>query len=75
MRSIGVHAEAVTASDTVTYSTPSWIYIGGAGNVKVDTEGGETVTFNNVLASIALPVSVTRVYSTGTTATNMVRCW
>lgn len=75
MRTIAVHAEAVTASDTKTFSTPGWLFIGGAGNVKVDTEGGETITYNSVIAGTSLPVSVTRVYSTGTTATNMVINW
>lgn len=51
------------------------LYIGGAGNLKVDTIGGDTVTFNSVLAGSFIPVQVTRVYATGTTATSIVALW
>lgn len=47
------------------------LYIGGTGDVKVDTVNGTTVTFSSVPVGI-LPVQVKRVYSTGTTATNIV---
>ena len=74
-RSVPEHAEAVTPSDTLSLGATSTIYIGGAGNIKVVTTGGDTVTFNGVLAGIFLPVAVTQVFSTGTTATNMVACF
>jgi len=46
--------------------------VGGAGNIKVDTLGGDTVTFTGVLAGSILPVRILKVYSTDTTATNIV---
>ena len=46
------------------------LYIGVTGNVKVDMVGGTAVTFANVPVGI-FPVSVTRVYSTGTTASSI----
>lgn len=48
------------------------LFVGGAGNIKVDTLGGDTVTFTGVLAGSILPVRILKVYSTDTTATNIV---
>lgn len=47
------------------------IYVGGAGNIKVDDLAGNAVTYA-VVAGALLPVLVTRVYLTGTTATGIV---
>ena len=66
-------AAAVTPSDSGVISPVArGLYIGGAGAVKVDTEGGTAVTFSGATAGSILPVKVKRVYSTGTTATNIV---
>lgn len=51
------------------------LYIGGAGNIKVTTAGGDTVTFTGLLAGMFLPVQVLRVWSTDTTATNIIALW
>jgi len=66
-------AAAVTTSDTVNFPTASVVFVGGAGNVRVFTAQGSDVTFTGVLGGSILPVQVLRVYSTNTTATNMVR--
>jgi len=70
------NAAAVTPSDTVNLSnTASALWIGSTGNIKVDLEGvGDGITFN------ALPVGlfrarITRVYATGTTASNIISMW
>lgn len=65
-------AAAVTPNDSTDLSTPAVIYIGGTGNVKVTTAQGTAVTFNGLPAGAVIPVQVLRVWSTGTTATNMV---
>lgn len=65
-------AQAITPSDTVNLSTAMVIWVGGAGNIKVTTAQGTAITFTGVLAGSILPVQVLRVWSTGTTATNMV---
>lgn len=49
------------------------LLIGVAGDVKVTTTGGSTVTMT-VPAGI-LPVSVVRVFATGTDATDIVALW
>jgi hypothetical protein len=48
------------------------LYIGTAGDVKVDMVSGTTLTFTAVPAGVILPVRARRVYATGTTATNIV---
>ena len=66
-------AFAITGNDSTDLTvTPRAIYVGGAGNVKVTTIGGDTVTFSGALAGTIIPVRVTRVFSTGTTATNLL---
>jgi hypothetical protein len=51
------------------------LYVGGAGNVAVETVGGDVVTFNGVTAGQFLPVQVLKVKSTGTSATNIIALW
>jgi len=67
-------AAAVTASDS-TEIYGSALYVGGAGSVSVVTEGGDTAAFANVPAGTTLVIRFTKVRSTGTTATNLVRMW
>ena len=70
------HAEAVTPHNTNDLSGPcDSLYVGGAGAVKIDTAGGETVTISGVQAGSCINIRATRVYSTDTTATDIVRLW
>jgi hypothetical protein len=49
------------------------IYVGVGGNITVDmTDSGTNITFLAVPQGTILPIQVKRVYSTGTTATNLV---
>lgn len=67
------HAAAVTPSDTADLSTSSKrLWVGSAGNVKVTTVGGDTVTYTAVPAGAYLNVRAARVFATLTTATNIV---
>ncbi len=68
-------AEAVTPSDTVNLATPSVIFVGGAGNVRVTTAQGDDVVFSGAQAGGVIPVQVIRVWATNTTATNLVRVY
>lgn len=68
-------AEVVTPSDTVNLGSPSVIYVGVSGNVQVTTANGDVVTFNGVPSGAVIPVQVIRVWSTSTTATNMIRIY
>lgn len=68
-------ATSVIKSDTTVFAATRGLYVGVSGDVKVDHASGETVTYIGLAAGMLHPVSVTRVYSTGTTATNIVACY
>ena len=51
------------------------LYIGTAGNLRVTTVAGDDVTFSGVLGGSFFPVNVVKVFSTGTTATNIIALW
>jgi hypothetical protein len=67
-------ASAVTTSDSTIYGQPTRaLYIGAAGNLTVDmADGGSSVLFVGVQGGTLLPIQVTRIYATGTTATSIV---
>jgi len=67
------NAAAVTPSDTNDLAFASKrLWIGGTGAVKVNTVGGSTVTYTGVPAGAYLNVRASRVFATGTTATNII---
>lgn len=60
-------------SDTVDLTNATRaIYTGSGGSIKVDLVGSGTVTFTSVPAGTLLPIRVKRLYSTGTTATDVI---
>jgi hypothetical protein len=65
---IASDAFAVTPSDSAAQRAYA-VWVGGAGNVAVRTEDGTTVTFTGAQAGTILPVRVSQVLATGTTAT------
>jgi hypothetical protein len=72
------HAAVVdlTAADVALAPGSRRLYVGGAGDVKVDTVGGEAgVVFQSVIAGMYLDVRATKVYKVGTTATKIVALW
>ena len=70
-----IHAQSITPSDNHSLAQSSKIYVGGAGNLKVITEAGETVTFAGVQTGTTTPVWVLKVFDTDTTATLLLACW
>ena len=66
-------AEAVTPSDSIDLTNVCRaLWIGGAGNISVIMANGATVLFSGVAAGTMLPLRVSRVRSTSTTATLIV---
>jgi hypothetical protein len=65
-----------TASPQTSNGNPGCnLYIGGAGNVKVTTIGGDIITFNAVTVGSVLPVQVIKLHGTGTSATLIDALW
>jgi len=62
----------VTKHDTTLIDEFKALYIGTTGNVKVGNAAGDAITFVGLPAGTILPVYGIRVYSTGTTASNIV---
>ena len=65
-------AASVTPSDSTVLEATVGLYVGGFGDVAVTMTGGGDVTFTNLAIGVIHPISVTKVKSTGTTATNIV---
>ena len=51
------------------------LYVGTGGNLRVLTVGNDDVTFVTVGGGVFLPVSVKRVFATGTAASSIVALW
>jgi len=68
-----IHAFTITPNDSedLAYVTRS-IYVGVGGTIVLITAGGETVTLVNVQSGSVLPLRVSRVKATSTSATNMI---
>lgn len=62
----------VVPSDVAFIENTRSLYVGGAGNVKVTLLSGVDITFSGVGAGTFMPIQVTRVFATGTTATLIV---
>lgn len=65
-------AKAVTLSDSALLPRTRALYVGTGGNLKVTTAYGTDVTFANAPSGSILPLQVTKVWSTGTTAANVL---
>lgn len=78
-------AAVVTPSDSVnipnvanqdgTGNNGCVLYIGGDGDIKVTTVGGDDVIFVGLTAGSFVPVQVVRVWATGTNATDILALW
>jgi len=73
----GTTGVAVTPSDSsdiigATANTPATLFVGTGGNINVVTLGGSTLLLKNIADGSFLPIQVTRVKATNTTATDIV---
>jgi len=64
-------AVEVTPSDSDSISTCRAVIVGGAGNIKADFKDGTTATFY-VAAGVPIAAMLTKIYTTDTTATDIV---
>ena len=66
---------SVTPNDSTDISYDACLYIGTGGDVKLTAADGTTVTFSNVPSGTFMPVAARRIWSTGTTASDIVALW
>lgn len=71
---IATKVEAITPSDTVTYADFGVLYVGVGGDVAVSskTTDDTPVVLKNVPDGTILPLYVSKVWATDTTATDIV---
>ncbi len=62
----------IASSDHAFAAVTRAIYVGTGGDVKVDMHGGTAVTFKSVAGGTVLPIAVSNVYQTGSTASDIV---
>jgi hypothetical protein len=70
------HAVAIAPDDAsdITNVTRA-LYVGGTGDLRVMMLGGGTATFANIPSGTLMPLRVTRVLATGTTASAILGLW
>jgi len=61
----------ITASNSTNISFRG-LYVGSGGDVKIKDEGGADIVFSDLAAGMIHPIGGQRVYSTGTTASNII---
>lgn len=67
------NAALITKSDADDLPVSSrYIYVGGTGNINLQTVNGDTVLFTAVPVGTILPVRAKKVLSTNTTATLLI---
>ena len=69
--SVARTAAEVTKHDT-NKNQFSYLYVGSTGDLKITTEGGDVVTLNEVPAGSWVWVRTSLIWSTGTTASDIV---
>lgn len=62
----------ITPDDAGNIQATRAVYIGGDGNMRVTMKNGGVVNFVGVTAGSMYPISIIRVWDTGTSATNIV---
>jgi len=69
----GSLAESITKNDSVIYESEFNLYVGTGGHLKVDTIDGQTIILKNVPNGTYIDwVKVKKIYSKGTTASDIV---
>jgi hypothetical protein len=61
--------------ETLDLNEGAVLYVGTGGNVAIETIGGDSVTLTGVISGSFLPVMVSKVKSTGTTASDIIALW
>ena len=67
---------AISPNDTqdLPYLTRA-IYVGGDGDIRLTLQDGSEITFSAAVAGTVLPLRASRIWQSGTSATNLVALW
>ncbi len=65
----------VTLSDTTVLAPAGILFIGGTGDLKLSGAQSGVATFKNLAAGKFLNIRARLAWSTGSTVTDVVRCW
>ncbi len=65
----------VTLNDTTVLAPAGILFIGGAGDLKLTAAQSGTATFKNLAAGKFLNIRTKVAWTTGSTVTDVVRCW
>ena len=69
----GADGLAVTKSDATTYDPPiRFLWVGTGGDIQITTLKGNTLLISNVQDGSIVPFAATKVWSTNTTASDIV---
>ena len=68
----GAVAVSVGSADQSFERPTRGVFVGGAGNLAVTMEEGQSITFTGVTAGSILPIQATAALTSGTTATNVI---
>lgn len=63
---------AITPSDSISFEGTRGIYVGSSGDVRMTMTDGTIVTRKNLTGGMTHPLGVTRIWATGTTATDIL---
>lgn len=70
------HAALVTPSNSTDLATVArGVKLGVAGNLKYTTEAGDTIVDVGLAAGVIHPICISRIWATGTTATDITVYW
>ena len=76
LTSPAIDGQAVVPSNTALLTQVSRaIYVGAAGDISAELASGTQVTFTAVPAGMILPLRLSKIRATGTTAQNIVALW
>lgn len=71
----GEAVDLTSGDHIITNGYTAAIYIGSSGAIKVRLLEGVDLTFTRAVSGTFLPLCVTKVYQTGTTATDLIVLW
>ncbi|MGR3662351.1 MAG: spike base protein, RCAP_Rcc01079 family [Paracoccaceae bacterium] len=76
LTSPATNAIAITPNDTVPMQNVSRaIYVGQTGDLSVEMQSGQIVTYENVQSGSILAIRTLKVRQTGSTATGLISMW